>query len=60
MGGELDGVRILSPASVALMTTNHTGDLPTGFGAPGVGFGLGFAVALDQGPNRRTRLRGRI
>lgn len=48
-GGELDGVRILSPASVALMTTNHTGDLPTGFGAPGMGFGLGFAVALDQG-----------
>ena len=48
-GGELDGVRILSPASVALMTTNHTGDLPTGFDAPGMGFGLGFAVALDQG-----------
>ena len=48
-GGELDGARILSPASVALMTTNHTGDLPIGFGAPGVGFGLGFAVALDQG-----------
>ena len=31
------------------MTTNHLGDLPMGFGQAGVGFGLGFAVALDQG-----------
>ena len=26
-GGELDGVRLLSPAIVELATTNHTGDL---------------------------------
>ena len=48
-GGELDGERILSPKSVELMTTNHLGELPMGFGRNGVGFGLGFAVALNQG-----------
>ena len=48
-GGELDGVRILSPKTVELITTNHLGDLPMGFGRSGVGFGLGFAVSLDQG-----------
>lgn len=48
-GGELDGVRILSPKTVELMTANHLGDLPMGFGRTGVGFGLGFAVTLDQG-----------
>ena len=48
-GGELDGVRILSPKTVELMTANHLGDLEMGFGRRGVGFGLGFAVALDQG-----------
>ncbi len=48
-GGELNGVRLLSPASVALMTTNHLGDLSMGYGGAGTGFGLGFAVALDQG-----------
>ena len=48
-GGELDGVRILSPKTVELMTTNHLGDLPMGFGQTGVGFGLGFAVTLNQG-----------
>ena len=47
--GVLDGVRILSPKSVELMTSNHLGELPMGFGRKGVGFGLGFAVALDQG-----------
>ena len=46
-GGQLDGVRILSPKTVELMTTNHLGDIP--MWDPGVGFGLGVAVALDQG-----------
>lgn len=41
-GGELDGVRILGPKTVELMTTDHLGDVP-GPGA-GMGFGLGFAV----------------
>ncbi len=48
-GGELDGVRLLSPKTVELMTTNHLGDMPMGFRRRGVGFGLGFAVALDLG-----------
>src|SRR3954464_4904334 len=55
--GELDGVRLLGPRTVAYMTANH---LPGGrdleaFGRPlfaettfeGVGFGLGFSVVQD-------------
>ena len=38
-GGELDGVRILSPQTVALMTTNQVGELRD---TNGLGFGLGF------------------
>lgn len=53
--GELDGARLLAPATVRLMTTNHLrGDLASlstgGFAETsfeGVGFGLGFAVLLD-------------
>jgi CubicO group peptidase (beta-lactamase class C family) len=56
-GGILDGVQILSPKTIALMTLNH---LPDGKDLPalsrslfsevifnGVGFGLGFAITLD-------------
>jgi CubicO group peptidase (beta-lactamase class C family) len=56
-GGELDGVHILSPKTIELMTANH---LPGGKELPdlsvsmfseaayaGVGFGLGFAVTLN-------------
>jgi len=56
-GGTLDGVQILSPKTIALMTLNH---LPDGKDLPalsrslfsevtynGVGFGLGFAVTID-------------
>ncbi len=45
-GGELDGVRILSPTTVELMRRNH---LPRAVGeyAPGLGFGLDFSVVLD-------------
>jgi CubicO group peptidase (beta-lactamase class C family) len=56
-GGEVDGVRLLSPRTVAYMASNHLPggqDLET-FGRRifsevsfyGVGFGLGFAVVLD-------------
>lgn len=45
-GGELDGVRILSPASVRLMTVDHLGSLPF---RPGQGFGLGFSIVEDLG-----------
>ncbi len=46
-GGTLDGVRLLSRNTVALMTTNHLADeIPFRAGA---GFGLGFSVTLDVG-----------
>ena len=45
-GGELDGVRVLSPTTVDLMTVNHLGDVSFG---PGEGFGLGFYVVEDVG-----------
>ena len=61
-GGQLDGVRLLSPRTVAYMASNH---LPGGadleqFGRPlfaetsfdGVGFGLGFSVVLDPVKNK--------
>jgi CubicO group peptidase (beta-lactamase class C family) len=47
-GGELDGVRLLSPMTVDLMTANHLGEMRVG-DQPGLGFGLGFAVVLDPG-----------
>lgn len=45
-GGELDGVRILSPTTVDLMTVDHTGDLDF---RGGQGFGLGFSIVKDPG-----------
>ena len=60
--GELDGVRLLSPRTLAYMTMNHLpgdADLDS-FGRPlyaesvfkGVGFGLGFAVQLDPAASK--------
>jgi CubicO group peptidase (beta-lactamase class C family) len=60
--GELDGVRLLSPRTVAYMGRNHlpgNKDLEQ-FGRPlnaespqrGVGFGLGFAVVIDPVPGK--------
>jgi len=50
-GGVLDGVRLLSPKSVELMTVNHVGTLfaERGVADAGKGFGLGFDVLLDLG-----------
>jgi len=50
--GELDGVRLLGPKTVELMTTNHLPPdlLPiamSGEQMPGIGFGLGFSVMMD-------------
>lgn len=44
-GGTLDGVRIISKASIEVMTRNHTGNLPTN--QPGAGWGLGWFVRPD-------------
>ena len=67
-GGELDGVRLLSPRTVAYMSSNH---LPGGadleeFGRPlfaettfdGVGFGLGFSVVVDPAKGKVLTSRG--
>jgi CubicO group peptidase (beta-lactamase class C family) len=59
-GGELGGVRLIGPKTLALMTSNH---LPGGRDLPemsrslfseaaynGIGFGLGFSVTLNPAP----------
>jgi CubicO group peptidase (beta-lactamase class C family) len=63
-GGELAGIRLLSPLTVALMTSDHltpeirrSPSTPILFGAlaptpeHGIGFGLGFAVRTHAGRN---------
>ena len=47
-GGALDGIRILAPHSVELMTTNQVGTLHS---AAGLGFGLGFETTERYGAN---------
>ncbi len=67
-GGELDGVRLLSPHTVAFMARNH---LPGGadlesFGRPvfaesanrGIGFGLGVSVVLDAAAGKTLTHEG--
>jgi CubicO group peptidase (beta-lactamase class C family) len=67
-GGELDGVRLLSPRTVAYMARNHLpggADLDT-VGRPisaessyaGVGFGLGFSVVLDPAAGKAVTSQG--
>jgi len=47
-GGTLDGVRLLGPKTIELMTASHTADLPAGgLIGPGANFGLGFRVVMD-------------
>lgn len=54
-GGALDGVRILSPKTVRLMTSDHLGHniknnvAGTEAGRAGYGFGLGVAVRTEPG-----------
>ena len=62
-GGDLDGVRILSPTTVRLMHTNH---LPAGVteldleqgGQPGSSFGLDFAIIEDPVENGTAYSKG--
>ena len=67
-GGELDGVRLLSPRTLSLMTRNH---LPDGRDMnsmgqatfsetemAGMGFGLGFGVLIDGAANRTLAAEG--
>ncbi|MDO8287560.1 MAG: serine hydrolase domain-containing protein [Rhodoferax sp.] len=64
-GGELDGQRILSNATVRYMTTDHLGDIAVHRAGrsgellpPGHGFGLGFAVRLDEGVAAQAGSKG--
>jgi CubicO group peptidase (beta-lactamase class C family) len=60
-GGELEGVRILKPATVELMRTNvlNDGVMVDLYGPkePGIGFGLDFAIVRD--PAAANTPRGR-
>ncbi len=49
--GQLDGVRLLGPATVDHMTADHLGSIPSHHELlpPGHGFGLGFAVRTHAG-----------
>ncbi len=47
-GGAVDGVRVLSPRTVELMTTNQVGTLHS---TMGLGFGLGFETTDRYGAN---------
>jgi len=49
-GGELDGVRVLSPKTVALMTSNHLGTM---YANGNFGFGLGFEITEHVGRSGR-------
>ena len=48
-GGQLNGKRLLSPHTVALMSSNHTGEMfPGQLGRPsGMGFGFAVEVVVD-------------
>lgn len=54
-GGELDGVRLLGPKSVELMTANHVGTL---YSDGAMGFGLGFEVIEHLGRASRYGSEG--
>lgn len=45
--GELEGARVLSRSTVAMMRRNHLAELPVPERSPGVGFGFGYAVVDD-------------
>jgi CubicO group peptidase (beta-lactamase class C family) len=67
-GGAVDGVRLLKPETVAMMTRDHlTAEQRRGatmFGMPlfgtGHGFGLGVAVVIDPATAAATLCRGQI
>ncbi len=51
-GGQLDGVRLLSPKTINLMISNHSGDNDVYIRGPGYTFGLGFGIVNDAGKAR--------
>ncbi len=57
-GGELEGVRLLSPKTVNLMISNHTGDKYITVRGPGFNFGLGYGILSDAGSAREPLTPG--
>ncbi len=53
-GGQLDGVRLLNPATVALMQRDHTTGRVSGYGGDGEAAGFGFW--LQKSPGSRSEL----
>ena len=51
-GGQLDDERLLSPKTVSLMISNHSGNGIVYNRGPGYSFGLGFAILSDAGKSR--------
>jgi CubicO group peptidase (beta-lactamase class C family) len=54
-GGELDGVRVLSPKTIELMVSNHVGTL---YQEGRLGFGLGFEITEHVGRSARPGSTG--
>ncbi len=46
-GGQLNGVRLISPRTVEMMRTNHVNPDPLKTMAPGTGWGMDFQVVMD-------------
>jgi len=63
--GELDGIRVLSPKTVDLMSMNHLSkgmiiNTPDGSEPKGWGFGLGFAVRTDVAQSELVGSEGEL
>ena len=57
-GGELEGVRILGPETVEMMTTDHIVEIADRRNLGPNGFGFGFAIGLDRGISGRMYSEG--
>lgn len=55
-GGQLDGVRILSPKTIELMSSDLLGDLPVLGGPMLPGYGFGLTVAVNRGPAKTASI----
>jgi CubicO group peptidase (beta-lactamase class C family) len=63
--GELEGVRLLSPETILMMTANQLPDelVPLDFGAwswQGMGYGLGFGVHVGPDQDRVLGSKGSV
>ena len=54
-GGELNGIRLLSPKTVQMMTRNNIGSLSV---EPGIKFGLGFAIVEEPSMTGDSKSQG--